>query len=294
MANPTFIPIAFATNGQKNSIYKELQQGQYQGAFTWDLGTPPPTMIDKDDGGVAPDGRDFNGLNYVFSEHLVHRQNGEQVKFNQNVITEFGGYKKGAIVFSDNEICHYISLIDNNTFNPNVDILTGRWSVYAGSGSIPTASSTQAGVMKVINALNSNDVGSALSAAQGLVLNNRTQQATITNVGISRFANATEVSQKSDSNVSLRPSNIPSMFIRETSRVVLPDGTIMAWLNGQYNQGGTTRFSFTKEFPSTVLAMTICDRDGFQAAGYANLTKTGFDIRTDTNVLRFSCIAIGY
>ena len=39
------------------------------------------------------------------------------------------------------------------------------------------------------------------------MLGDRTQQATTTNVGISRFANATEISNKSNSNVSVNPNN---------------------------------------------------------------------------------------
>nr|4MTM_A Chain A, Putative tail fiber protein [Acinetobacter phage AP22] len=64
------------------------------------------------------------------------------------------------------------SLIANNTVNPN-NGLGGAWEVYSGQGSIPTATSTTAGITKVLNVLNSNDVGSALSAAQGKVLNDK-------------------------------------------------------------------------------------------------------------------------
>uniref|UniRef100_UPI001F2311C1 hypothetical protein n=1 Tax=Escherichia coli TaxID=562 RepID=UPI001F2311C1 len=60
--------------------------------------------------------------------------------------------------------------VANNTVNPN-NGLGGAWEVYSGQGSIPTATSTTAGVTKVLNVLNSTDVGSALSAAQGKVLN---------------------------------------------------------------------------------------------------------------------------
>lgn len=170
MANPVFIPIQFALNGVKNPIQKELQVGQDLEDATWNNGWGTITMIPKEDGGLAPKGQDFNGVLYTMSDHLVHRQNGQQILFSQDVVTEFGGYATGSIIQSDDFTKHYRSLIDNNTFNPNTTSITGRWEIYAGQGSIPTASSTVAGVTKVLNVLNSTDSGSALSAAQGKVL----------------------------------------------------------------------------------------------------------------------------
>ena len=169
MTNPTFIPIRFSNDGSKNDIYKTLQQGQYDGALTWSVGVPPISMIEREDGGLAPDGRDFNGLFYVLSDHAVHRQNGGSVKWSQDVVSEYGGYSTGYIVQSDDNSRHYISLVNNNTINPNVS-LSQNWSVYMGAGSIPVATSTTSGTTKVINSLNSTDSGSALSAAQGKAL----------------------------------------------------------------------------------------------------------------------------
>lgn len=170
MANPLFIPIRFAMNGAKNVIQKVLQVGQDQESATWNLGWPAITMIPKEDGGLAPKGQDFNGVLYTLSDHAVHRQNGEQILFSQDVVDEYGGYSLGSIIQSNDSLRHYRSLINNNTFDPNTTSIAGRWEIYAGSGSLPTASSTTAGVLKVINTLTSNDSGSALSAAQGKAL----------------------------------------------------------------------------------------------------------------------------
>lgn len=167
MANPLFIPIRFAMNGAKNVIQKVLQVGQDQEDATWNLGWPAITMIPKEDGGLAPKGQDFNGVLYTLSDHAVHRQNGEQILFSQDVVDNYGGYSLGSIIQSNDSLRHYRSLINNNTFDPNTTPIAGRWEIYAGSGSLPTSSSTTAGVLKVINTLTSSDTGSALSAAMG-------------------------------------------------------------------------------------------------------------------------------
>lgn len=173
MANPLFIPIRFAMNGAKNVIQKVLQVGQDQEDATWNLGWPAITMIPKEDGGLAPKGQDFNGVLYTLSDHAVHRQNGEQILFSQDVVDNYGGYSLGSIIQSNDSLRHYRSLINNNTFDPNTTPIAGRWEIYAGSDSLPTASSTTAGIVKVINTLTSNDAGSALSAAQGKFLNDK-------------------------------------------------------------------------------------------------------------------------
>ena len=193
MANPEFIPISFAKNGQKNSIYKTLQPSQYEGALTWDKGAPPITMIYKEDGGLPPDGKDFNGVLFTLSDHAVHRQNGNQILWSQDVIDNFGGYAKDCIIQSDDGTKHFRSLIDNNIYNPNTQAIANRWEIYAGVGSIPVATSTTAGVTKVLNNLVTNDPSSALSAAMGLELSNKmfTVGQTVKDLSGLRFLGAT-------------------------------------------------------------------------------------------------------
>ena len=168
MANPIFIPIAFAANGLKNPIYKTRQVGQPIEDFTWNEGAPQVTMTPKEDGGLAPKGQDFNGVLNAMCEHNVFSQNGGRYKWSQETIDNYGEYQEGAIVQSDDNKKEFIC-ISSNTNNPNENMQ--GWSIYTGQGSIPIASSTTAGVTKVINSLISTDVGSALSAAQGKALN---------------------------------------------------------------------------------------------------------------------------
>lgn len=176
MDNPIFIPIRFAANGLKSVIQKVLQSGQDPEDMTWNLGTPQITMTPKEDGGLPPKGQDFNGVLYTLSDHAVQRQNGGQIVFSPDVVAEYGGYAAGSIVQSTDTLRHFRSLINNNTFNPNTQTISGRWEIYTGAGSVPTASSTTAGVMRVINDLTSSEVGSALSANMGRVLDRAINQ----------------------------------------------------------------------------------------------------------------------
>lgn len=172
MANPLFIPFVFAANGVKNVIQKTLQVGQDPQDATWENGWGSITFTPIENGGKPPKGQDFNGVLNAFGDHIVFNQNGNRYQWSQSVIDEFGGYNQGAIVQSDDTTKEFLSLEANNTVNPN-NGLGGKWVVYAGQGSIPIATSTTVGITKVLNVLNSTDIASALSAAQGKVLNDK-------------------------------------------------------------------------------------------------------------------------
>ena len=168
--NYVFIPMEFAKNGIKNVIQKVRQSGQDAQDMTWNDGTPPITLTKLEDGGLPPKGQDYNGVLNAISSHTVFGQNGGRYKFDSSVITEFGGYAKDAIIQSNDGLREYISLVDNNTNDPNIGGVANVWAVYAGNGSVPNATSTTTGIMRVLNVLTSNDVGSALSAAMGRAL----------------------------------------------------------------------------------------------------------------------------
>lgn len=170
VANPTFIPLAFAENGLRNVIQKTRQPNQDAQDMTLSDGSPLITLTPIEDGGKAPKGQDFNGVMHLISTHTIFGQNGGRYKWNSSVITEFGGYDKDAIIQSNDGLREYISLVDNNTNDPNVGGVAGVWAIYSGNGSIPVATSTVAGIMTVINNLTSTNVGSALSSAMGKLL----------------------------------------------------------------------------------------------------------------------------
>lgn len=209
MSNPEIMwSKAFAWNAtNKNTIQEERQPSQDVQDATLNDGFPLITMTPQDAGGIAPNGQDMNGALYAISSDMVHRQKGLRIQFDPAYAAKIGGYDQGCILASDDYTRDYISLIPNNLTDPNGSGTAGRWAIYSGAGSIASATASIAGIVKIVDSLSSTATDAALTANQGKVLSDRTQQATTTNVGISRFANATEISNKSNSNVSVNPNN---------------------------------------------------------------------------------------
>lgn len=275
MANPLFIPIQFAKNGIKNVIQKVLQPSQDQEDATWNSGWGQITMIPKEDGGLAPKGQDFNGILYTMSDHLVHRQNGQQILFSTDVVDEYNGYAKNSIIQSDDGLKHFRSLIDNNTFNPNTQSIANRWEIYAGAGSVPSASSTIAGVIRVINNVGSTDVGAALSAAMGKYLNDN-------KLGyMDNAASATKLSTA--------VGNAPSYSARAFAAYNGATNTLERGMNISSvvrNSVGDYTFNFTTPMPTALYAVSLSGCRTFSAtaidgnrAVYSR-TTTSFRVKT--------------
>lgn len=209
MSNPEIMwSKAFAWNAtNKNTIQEERQPSQDVQDATLNDGFPLITMTPQDAGGIAPNGQDMNGALYAISLDMVHRQKGLRIQFDPAYAAKIGGYDQGCILASSDYTRDYISLIPNNLTDPNGSGTAGRWAIYSGAGSIASATASIAGIVKIVDSLSSTATDAALTANQGKVLGDRTQQATTTNVGISRFANASEVANRSNSNVAINPSN---------------------------------------------------------------------------------------
>lgn len=209
MSNPEIMwSKAFAWNAtNKNTIQEERQPSQDVQDATLNDGFPLITMTPQDAGGIAPNGQDMNGALYAISSNMVHRQKGLRIQFDPAYAAKIGGYDQGCILASSDYTRDYISLIPNNLTDPNGSGTAGRWAIYSGAGSIASATASIAGIVKIVDSLSSTATDAALTANQGKVLGDRTQQATTTNVGISRFADASEVANKSNSNVAINPSN---------------------------------------------------------------------------------------
>lgn len=209
MSNPEIMwSKAFAWNAtNKNTIQEERQPSQDVQDATLNDGFPLITMTPQDAGGIAPNGQDMNGALYAISSNMVHRQKGLRIQFDPAYAAKIGGYDQGCILASNDYTRDYISLIPNNLTDPNGSGTAGKWAIYSGAGSIASATASIAGIVKIVDSLSSTAADAALTANQGKVLGDRTQQATTTNVGISRFANASEVANRSSSNVAINPSN---------------------------------------------------------------------------------------
>lgn len=210
MSNPEIMwSKAFAWNAtNKNTIQEERQPSQDVQDATLNDGFPLITMTPQDAGGIAPNGQDMNGALYAISSDMVHRQKGLRIQFDPAYAAKIGGYDQGCILASSDYTRDYISLIPNNLTNPNGSGTAGRWAIYSGAGSIASATASIAGIVKIVDSLSSSATDAALTANQGRVLGDRTQQATTTNVGISRFANATEVNGLVGTNIVVNPLNV--------------------------------------------------------------------------------------
>lgn len=298
MSNPEIMwSKAFAWNAtNKNTIQEERQPSQDVQDATLNDGFPLITMTPKDAGGIAPNGQDMNGALYAISSDMVHRQKGLRIQFDPAYAAKIGGYDQGCILASNDYTRDYISLIPNNLTDPNGSGTAGRWAIYSGAGSIASATASIAGIVKIVDSLSSTATDAALTANQGKVLGDRTQQATTTNVGISRFANASEVANKSNSNVAINPSNVADMFVgsfSDNGSLTLPSGHILQW--GVGSGGDGYQVSFPRVFPNKCFFVSVTDKDGLAPHGYnhATMTSSKFNIRT-TGTLSFSWFAIGY
>lgn len=209
MSNPEIMwSKAFAWNAtNKNTIQEQRQPSQDVQDATLNDGFPLITMTPQEAGGIAPNGQDMNGALYAISSNMVHRQKGLRIQFDPTYAAKIGGYDQGCILASNDYTRDYISLIPNNLTDPNGSGTAGRWAIYSGAGSIASATASIAGIVKIVDSLSSDATDAALTANQGKVLSDRTQQATDTNVGITRFADASEVANKSNSNVAVNPIN---------------------------------------------------------------------------------------
>lgn len=159
--------VPFCNSGaNKNTIQVSRQPTQPPQDATYEEGFPTITMVPT--GGIAPNGQDMNGILNEISSAIVHYCRGDRIQFDAAYAAAIGGYDKGAIVASNNYQKDYISLVDNNTADPNGSNTT--WAVYAGQGSVPVATSTTTGTVKLVNSLSSTATDAAMTAAQGKVI----------------------------------------------------------------------------------------------------------------------------
>lgn len=171
MSNPYMVKIPFCNTGNKNAIQLTQQAGQDPEDATYQEGFPPVTMLNEDAGGLPPKGLDFNGIFYELSSPIAHYCRGDRIQFDATYAAAIGGYAKGWVVASNDYQKDYISLVDNNLSDPNGTNTT--WAVYAGQGSVPTATSTTTGTVKIVNSLASAATDAALTAMQGKALNDQ-------------------------------------------------------------------------------------------------------------------------
>lgn len=114
---PLAIQTPIAVNGDKN-IPSQSASGTDTSSIN--LGFLPITSEPLDDGGVAPERIDFNGMFYLSTDQRVFLQNGGVITYDSTVANKIGGYPKGAIlgyVDANDNYSFVISLVENNQYN---------------------------------------------------------------------------------------------------------------------------------------------------------------------------------
>ena len=135
-----FLPMAFATNGLKNNI--PVADPATFSSASYEKGFPKSTMKKVTEGGIPPQGKDFNGILNEISSHTVWTNAGGTYKFNGELSNAIGGYAKGAVLVADNLKFAVISLVNNNkiNFNTNPSSIspTGPWRLWCDSETLDT------------------------------------------------------------------------------------------------------------------------------------------------------------
>lgn len=142
---PALVTLPFATNGLRNVIPEKSQTSIKAGAASLTDGFPPLTMQPKTQGGVPPDGKDFNGILFLVSAVARWLQAGgsfiDDPAFASNA--NLGGYPKGATVLRADMLGFWFNTADNNTTNPddsknarNWLALNADWNAQSGPGAI--------------------------------------------------------------------------------------------------------------------------------------------------------------
>ena len=116
---PAKFPMPFAQTGLRNVIPTPSQVGAVNGAASLSDGFPPINFTPVADGGVPPFGKDMNGILYAISVWTQWANAGAPVTFDAAFSTAIGGYPAGAWLTSAAGGTWWLSLVDNNTSNPD-------------------------------------------------------------------------------------------------------------------------------------------------------------------------------
>ena len=125
---PTLVPLAFASNGTKNTIPEASQIGVTDGAASLNDGFPPLTMTPIAAGGKPPFGADMNGVLNLITQSIRWAHGGGRYAFSSTFAADanVSGYPAGAMLMSADMLGSWISLNDANTDNPDTGAGT-KW-----------------------------------------------------------------------------------------------------------------------------------------------------------------------
>lgn len=126
---PKKIEVPFAVNGPR----QDLQATEIDGSplASYADGFPPITMLDKNSGGLPPQGKDFNQILYELSSTGQWSAAGGIYQYDSGFSTSIGGYPMGAVVLGLDGLSMYQSQRDNNTDS----LLLNSWALLPGNAS---------------------------------------------------------------------------------------------------------------------------------------------------------------
>lgn len=120
-ANKFPIPFANAAgSGYIRPIPVPSQSGITPGAASLTDGFPAATFLPVGSGGTPPFGQDFNGLLNQITQWTKWQNAGGLVPYDAAYSTSIGGYPQGAILAGTSAGSVWLSIVDDNTSNPNV------------------------------------------------------------------------------------------------------------------------------------------------------------------------------
>lgn len=269
MSNPYMVQIPFCNTGNKNAIQLTQQAGQDPEDATYQEGFPPVTMLNEDAGGLPPKGLDFNGIFYELSSPIAHYCRGDRIQYDANYAAAIGGYAKGWVVASNDYQKDYISLVDNNLADPNGTNTT--WAVYAGQGSVPTATSTTTGTVKLVNSLSSTATDAALTANMGNTLNDILE--IIAYSPIPFYGNSAPQGFIPMSGQSITSAQYPKLFSRYGSTLPnLNDGSFIRGIGGDAAALGVKQGDAIRNITGS---LTNVMAEGSVASGAFSYSRTG-------------------
>jgi hypothetical protein len=134
ITRPATIQNAWASTASGGYINTVPQTGSgVGGAANWQLGFPPTTF---GVGAIPPNGADINGGLNVISANIQWTNAGMPPVFDSVLSAAIGGYPKGAVLCLADGLTYVISVVANNTANPNsagVGPLSGsNWFPFGG------------------------------------------------------------------------------------------------------------------------------------------------------------------
>lgn len=250
LVTPLAIQTPIAVNGDKN-IPAQNASGTETSSIN--LGFLPITSEPLDDGGIAPERTDFNGMFYLSTDQRVYLQNGGVITYDSNVASAIGGYPLNAIlgyIDSSNNLGFVRSLIDNNQYNfvTTPSYINGTYWEYVNLKNFDILTPQFTTLQNNINTLDTSVV--KLSGNQS-VSGTKTFSGTVNVTGTAKVPNsATAGTAVSTQAISKTATTNTSAYVQ------LGNGLIIQWMKFTHSTN-SAEHTWKKAFSSSTSYVTI-------------------------------------